>query len=281
MSDTSSPERLAANRANAQKSTGPTTPEGKETSKMNAVKHGILSREVLVAGESEEELAAFHESFRQELYPEGARQEMLVDLIVTTHWRLRRLLAMESGDITRSMEQERSEEEADRPMVPVLPSAETLNRLIRYESMLNRQLFRAMKELRTLQNQKKKLELEEWRLMQNRARRQKPQSDVPRVVERNPWAPNPEPSKVPNEPIAGESRPQTSEKKAVPLSEYGGVLSREQLRELVQMEREKGTLPPLEDAETVEPPLDTAEKLPNEPTDPKQGATDETPIKHG
>src|SRR6476620_8155497 len=130
MSDTSSPERLAANRANAQKSTGPTTPEGKEASKMNAVKHGILSREVLVAGESEEELEAFHESFRQELYPEGARQEMLVDLIVTTHWRLRRLLAMESGDITRSME--KPEEEANRPMTPVLPSPETLNRLIRY-----------------------------------------------------------------------------------------------------------------------------------------------------
>src|SRR6476620_6426771 len=269
MSDTSSSERLAANRANAQKSTGPTTPEGKEASKMNAVKHGILSREVLVSGESEEELAAFHESFRQELYPEGARQEMLVDLIVTTHWRLRRLLAMESGDITRGMEQGRSEEEASRPMTPVLPSGETLNRLIRYESMLNRQLFRAMKELRTLQNQKKKLQLEEWRLMQNRARRQKPQSDVPKVLERNPWAPYPEHSKLPNEPMPWESRPQTSEKKAVPLSEYGGVLSREQLRELVQMEREKGTLPPLEDAEPVAPPLDTAAKLPNEPTDQK------------
>src|SRR6476620_5419407 len=270
MSDTSSSERLAANRANAQKSTGPTTLEGKEASKMNAVKHGILSREVLVAGESEEELAAFHESFRQELYPEGARQEMLVDLIVTTHWRLRRLLAMESGDITRGMEQGRPEEEANRPMAPVLPSAETLNRLIRYDSMLNRQLFRAMKELRTMQNQKKKLELEEWRLMQNRARRQKPQSDVPRVVERNPWAPYPEASKLPNE--------------AKPVSEYGRVLNEEQLRKIREAceryEREHYLKSPGA-TETVQPPLDTAEKLPNEATEPKQGATDETPMKHG
>ena len=107
--NTTSEERIAANRANAQKSTGPKTREGRAASKFNAVKHGILSREVLVAGENAEELTAFHESFREDFQPVGARQEMLVDLIVTTHWRLRRLLAVESGEMTVSAEREGTE----------------------------------------------------------------------------------------------------------------------------------------------------------------------------
>ena len=61
--NTTSQDRLTANRANAQKSTGPKTSEGKAASRMNATKHGLLSREVLVSGENEQELTALHEWF--------------------------------------------------------------------------------------------------------------------------------------------------------------------------------------------------------------------------
>jgi hypothetical protein len=43
-----SERKLSANRANAQKSTGPRTPEGKRRVARNAVKHGILAREVFI-----------------------------------------------------------------------------------------------------------------------------------------------------------------------------------------------------------------------------------------
>jgi hypothetical protein len=102
--NTISEERLAANRANAQKSTGPKTPEGRAVSKVNALKHGLLSREVLVSGENEEELTALHEWFRDDLRPVGPIESTLVDQIVTTHWRLRRVLAAESGEIALSMD---------------------------------------------------------------------------------------------------------------------------------------------------------------------------------
>ena len=46
-----SPARLAANQANALKSTGPQTEAGRTASKMNALKHGIFSSEILVRGE--------------------------------------------------------------------------------------------------------------------------------------------------------------------------------------------------------------------------------------
>ncbi|MBV9938821.1 MAG: hypothetical protein JO150_09975 [Acidobacteriaceae bacterium] len=42
-----SERRLAANRANAQWSTGPQTPEGKAKSSLNAVKTGLTGRTVL------------------------------------------------------------------------------------------------------------------------------------------------------------------------------------------------------------------------------------------
>jgi hypothetical protein len=61
--NTTSQDRLTANRANARKSTGPRTNEGKAASKLNAVKHGILSREVLVSGEDHQELTALQEWF--------------------------------------------------------------------------------------------------------------------------------------------------------------------------------------------------------------------------
>jgi hypothetical protein len=104
-----SSKQLAANRRNAQKSTGPRTPAGRAVSKLNALKHGILSQAVLVRGlnlrESSRELCALHERFRQELNPVGPVEEMLVDQIVTTHWRLRRALTAESGEIALSVDE--------------------------------------------------------------------------------------------------------------------------------------------------------------------------------
>lgn len=96
-------KQIAANRRNAMKSTGPRTARGREISKMNALKHGILSKEVLVRslvhGESKEELEALHLRFWEELEPSGPLEELLVDQIVTAHWRLRRALLAESGEI--------------------------------------------------------------------------------------------------------------------------------------------------------------------------------------
>ncbi len=44
--------QVAANRLNAQKSTGPRTPEGKGVVSQNAVKHGLLAREGVLRGKT-------------------------------------------------------------------------------------------------------------------------------------------------------------------------------------------------------------------------------------
>ena len=108
MRKTMSPAQLTANRRNAQKSTGPKTEKGRAVSKLNALKHGILSKEVVVRGrqikEDESEFAALHLRFWEDWNPVGATEEMLVGEIVTTHWRLRRALKAESGEIALSVD---------------------------------------------------------------------------------------------------------------------------------------------------------------------------------
>ena len=105
---TTSAKQIAANRRNAVKSTGPRTPQGRAVSKMNALKHGILSQQVLVRGlnvqESTRELKALHRRFWEDLQPVGVTEEMLVDQIVTAHWRLRRALTAESGEIALNVD---------------------------------------------------------------------------------------------------------------------------------------------------------------------------------
>jgi hypothetical protein len=54
--------QIEANRANAQKSTGPRTPEGKETAAPNALKHGLFARETVIRGEKEEEFEEYRDN---------------------------------------------------------------------------------------------------------------------------------------------------------------------------------------------------------------------------
>ena len=87
--------RLAANRANAQRSTGPRTPEGKTRSRDNAVTHGLFVRHLSQAsagiGELPEELDALAEDLRAEFVPEGREEERIVHRMALAWWRLERL----------------------------------------------------------------------------------------------------------------------------------------------------------------------------------------------
>jgi hypothetical protein len=101
-------QRLEANRKNAQKSTGPRTAKGKAIVGMNAVKWGIFTKRVVVHGlqirERSKEFEELRERLREELAPVGAVEEMLVDRVVTAHWRLRRALTAEAGEIALSVD---------------------------------------------------------------------------------------------------------------------------------------------------------------------------------
>src|ERR1017187_2666442 len=77
---------FSANRRNTLRSTGPRTAKGKAVSRMNAVKHGILSSEVVVRGlriqEREDEFRALREQCWQCLAPVGSVEEAEVEAAV-------------------------------------------------------------------------------------------------------------------------------------------------------------------------------------------------------
>ncbi len=64
-----SEKQVQANRRNALKSTGPKTQEGKDIVRHNAVKHGLLSQEVLLPDEDEAAFRELGERLREELQP--------------------------------------------------------------------------------------------------------------------------------------------------------------------------------------------------------------------
>ena len=90
-------KQAEANRQNARKSTGPKTPEGKDAVRLNAVKHGLLSQEVLLPGEDEDALGELGERVRADLHPVGELEDLLVEQIIAAFWRLRWLRRVEAG----------------------------------------------------------------------------------------------------------------------------------------------------------------------------------------
>ena len=86
----------AASRANAQKSTGPRTPEGKAASRFNALKHGIDAQQQIMFGESADDLAALAAEYHELHAPDNADERFLVDSMVNYEWRLRRLRGVEA-----------------------------------------------------------------------------------------------------------------------------------------------------------------------------------------
>jgi len=96
-------KKVEANRRNARLSTGPRTEHGKRAVARNAIKHGLLAREVVItAGDGEEDLQEFDtllDRLWQEYEPVGVLEETLVQRIATCLWRLARVLRAENGEI--------------------------------------------------------------------------------------------------------------------------------------------------------------------------------------
>jgi hypothetical protein len=92
-----SERQKAANRANARHSTGPKTPEGKAAVRLNAFRHGLLARDVVLPGEDTDAFEDRWNQVRADLLPVGPIEEFLVDQVVNAMWRLQRLRRAESA----------------------------------------------------------------------------------------------------------------------------------------------------------------------------------------
>jgi hypothetical protein len=97
-----SKRQIVANRRNAKKG-GVKTAKGKAASRLNALKHGILSREAVIrrgdVAESEEERQAISGALRAELKPVGFVEHYLVDLLLVCIWKMRRVISAERAGL--------------------------------------------------------------------------------------------------------------------------------------------------------------------------------------
>lgn len=142
--------KIEANRRNAQHSTGPKTPGGKSRSSGNAAKHGLLARRVLLPAVPAGELAAFIARLRTDLQPEGELEDLLFERIVTATWRLRRTMRLDA-EIEQLPEFESLWSEAGAGVTLIHDRVGRFEKLCRYETTLERYLYRALAEFRSLQ----------------------------------------------------------------------------------------------------------------------------------
>ena len=92
-----SPRKIEANRRNATKSTGPTTQEGKQRSRRNAVRHGLTAETVIGALEDAEDYKTFEAAVIADYDAQSAVERELELRLASALWRLRRATAMETG----------------------------------------------------------------------------------------------------------------------------------------------------------------------------------------
>src|SRR5215469_15043332 len=93
----SSTARLEANQANAQLSTGPTSPNGKSRSSLNATRHGFTGRVVVLPSEDMKVYEAFSAELMSSLDPKTPLERELAKTVVDQQWRLNRVRSIEDG----------------------------------------------------------------------------------------------------------------------------------------------------------------------------------------
>jgi hypothetical protein len=153
-------KQFEANRQNAQKSTGPKTPEGRAAVRLNGVKHGLTAETIVLKGESQADFTNLLDSFEAEHAPTTPTEEALVVQLAMATWRLRRLYHQESGfytyqvkslaDIVKGM----NLDDGGRMAHAAGWNEKTLVLFNRQEGRLERTFYRALHELQRLRKQR-------------------------------------------------------------------------------------------------------------------------------
>src|SRR5712692_3962741 len=133
--------KLAANRRNAQKSTGPRTPEGKARVRLNALKHGLTAKHAPITPEEAAEFDTLLADFRSDLRPTNPLEDSRVLEIATSLWHMRRLQRIEVQVFNRFRAND-------------FRSISPLDRLSRQEARHQRSFYRALHALDHLRIQK-------------------------------------------------------------------------------------------------------------------------------
>lgn len=151
-----SPAQIAANRLNAQQSTGPVTPSGKARSSRNAA--GPIAQFLAVGEEEQQELQDLIEAYNASLKPITAVESDLITDMAIARWRRFRLMQFESSLLSNTMDKVQAELGRDATRVQIqalalerlIDGSKTWNTLQRYIRDAERSFNTCMKQLMEL-----------------------------------------------------------------------------------------------------------------------------------
>jgi len=170
--------QILANRRNAQKSTGPRTPDGKAAVSQNPVKHGLTAATDVINTESKAEFDLYRDRIIAELAPASPMESMLAERVVSLSWRLKRICFIQNQTIdalnapkppnplTRLAESyiykgnQKSYESSPhlalgRLAIKDFSNSRVLDRLLMYERRIEHSLYKTILELQRLNLVKK------------------------------------------------------------------------------------------------------------------------------
>jgi hypothetical protein len=164
--------QILANRANAQKSTGPRTEEGKARSSQNHLSHGLTSALVFIPLEERQDFNCLLAELREHHQPANLDEDMLVEKIAQSQWLSLRAYRLQGVALAAS--------------IPQGYTHPDLGVLIRYHQSSERGFYHARTELLKAQKERKKSEIG--------FESQKPAAPEPEPESAPDPAPNPETS---------------------------------------------------------------------------------------
>jgi len=136
--------QVRANQANAQKSTGPASAEGKAKASRNSITHGLATGVLHVAEADRDAFHQFEANLKEAAGPQGALENETCNQLVHAAWRLQRLQTL----LYKLYE----EHQADPFITPA--ASVQLRQLNRYRATLEMTFYRAIKQLRELQTRR-------------------------------------------------------------------------------------------------------------------------------
>jgi hypothetical protein len=126
---------------------GPKTPQGKARSSRNPTRFGVHSADPVIPGiERLEDWKAHRVGIIASLAPVGELEAKLASRCALLLWRLNRIVAYEQAEYARANEGHEDFR---------LPAGNELDKIMRYEAHLSRQLYQAKHELEVLQKQRR------------------------------------------------------------------------------------------------------------------------------
>ena len=144
-------KQIAANRRNAQLSTGPKSAEGKEIVSRNAITHGLTASRAVVLPEEEQDFARFRAALEEEWLPQGATEKLHFERALLCGWRLKRMARIETSVLLAHCHKQSSGDpelalgQAAAAALPVCDS------LARHERQIEKSLRTALRELELAQ----------------------------------------------------------------------------------------------------------------------------------